>query len=389
VAIDAFVSFLLVVGGLGHHPARDPGSLSAPSWVTLVLLAGAALPTTVRRYWPVPALVCVTVCVAIATILGTSFVPDPLLAPVLYMVAVRFERRYSLLALGAVAAALAVAALVAPTVQHPAGDVSFNFLLVAAVWFVGDSRRARRAYVNGLSEQAAQRQRAELERAERSVTEERLDIARELHDVVAHSLSVIAVQSGVGRHVLDTQPEEARKALAAVESTSRAALNELRQMLGVLRRDLHGEPVLHPTPVIADLGSLVEQIRAAGVPVEFSVRGTGVPLSSGIELSVYRIVQEALTNVVKHAGPAHASVSVTYGPEDLVIEVVDDGSGAAAVNGGGGDHADGLPHSGTGQHHGLIGMRERTAMFGGTLVTGPIPGIGYRVMARIPMPAGS
>ena len=125
------------------------------------------------------------------------------------------------------------------------------------------------------------------------------------------------------RHVMDTQPEEARKAFAAVESVSRAALNELRQMLGILRRDAGGRPVLQPAPAISDLASLVEQVRAAGVPVELTIRGSETPLSSGLELSVYRIVQEALTNVVKHAGPAHASVAVTYGAEELVIEVVD------------------------------------------------------------------
>jgi len=386
VRIDVAFSLLLFAGGLGRLLSPKEASAHASTWVLVALLAGASLPNAVRRYWPVPALVCVTICVTITTMLGSSFAPDPLIAPTLYIVAVRFERRESLVALGAVELALVAALAVAFAVQTNAGDVTFNLFFAAAVWFIGDSRRARRAYLNGLAEQAAQRQRDELERTQRSLTEERLQIARELHDVVAHSLSVIAVQSGVGRHVLDTQPEEARKALAAVETTSRAALNELRQMLGVLRRDNDGRPVLRPAPVIADLPLLLDQVRAAGVLLELTIHGTQIPLPSSFELSVFRIIQEALTNVVKHAGPVHASVAVTYGPEELVIEVVDDGLGSKTANGKGYDLDDSSPHSDTTiQHHGIVGMRERTAMFGGTLVAGPVPGHGYRVLARLPI----
>jgi signal transduction histidine kinase len=388
VGIDVVFGCLLFAGGLGHLFVHD-ASVHTATWVLAIFLAGASFPNAVRRYWPVPVLVCVTACLTVTTMLGSSFAPDPLLAPALYMVVVRVDRRGSLVALGAVEAAMVAALAVALTTGSNAGDVTFNLLLPVAVWFIGDSRRARRAYLSGLAEQAARRQRDEVERAQRSVAEERLEIARELHDVVAHSLSVIAVQSGVGRHVLDTQPEEARKALAAVEATSRSALNELRQMLGVLRRDLGGQPVLHPAPVIADLSALVEQVRAAGVPVELTIRGSASPLSSSVELSVFRIVQEALTNIVKHAGPAHASVAVTYGATELVIEVVDDGSAAHAVNGTSNGHGAELrvPDQGAVPHHGLVGMRERTAMFGGTLSAGPLPGSGYRVLARLPLPA--
>jgi signal transduction histidine kinase len=386
VAIDVAFSLLLFAGGLGHLLYQKDASVHTSTWVLAVLLAGASLPNAVRRYWPVAVLVCVTICLTITTMLGSSFSPDPLIAPALYIVAVRFDRQKSLVALSAVELALFVALVVAVAVRTNAGDVTFNLFFAAAVWFIGDSRRARRAYLNGLAEQAAQRQRDEVERTQRSLTEERLEIARELHDVVAHSLSVIAVQSGVGRHVLDTQPEEARKALAAVETTSRSALNELRQMLGVLRRDNDGRPILRPAPVIADVPLLVDQVRAAGVPVELTICGTQIPLPSSLELSVFRIIQEALTNVVKHAGPAHASVVLTYGPEELVIEVVDDGWGSKNANGKDEVH-DGLsPHPDTTvQHHGIVGMRERTAMFGGTLVVGPVPGHGYSVLARLPI----
>jgi signal transduction histidine kinase len=386
VAIDVAFSVVLFAGGLGHLFAHPGTPVHASTWVLAVLLAGASFPNAVRRYWPLPVLACVTTCVAVTTMLGSSFAPDPLIAPALYILAVRFERRQSLVALAVVELALVAALAVALALRSDAGEVTFNLFLAAAVWFVGDSRRARRAYLQGLAEQAAQRQRDELNRSQRSVAEERLQIARELHDVVAHSLSVIAVQSGVGRHVLDTQPEEARKALAAVESTSRAALNELRQMLGVLRRDTGGPPVLQPAPVIADLTALVEQVRTAGVPVELIIRGPKVPLSSSVELSVFRIVQEALTNVVKHAGPAHVSVAVTYGHHEVVIEVVDDGMGSHDTTGKNNGHDPWSTHADTpSEHHGIVGMRERTAMFGGALVVGPMPGSGYRVLARLPI----
>jgi signal transduction histidine kinase len=257
--------------------------------------------------------------------------------------------------------------------------VSSNIVVAVAAWFVGDSVRARRAYVTGLSEQAEERQRREIESAQRSVAEERLQIARELHDIVAHSLSVIAIQSGVGGHVLDMQPEEARKALAAVETTSRSALEELRRVLDVLRRDDPGEPSLLPTPGLTDIDGLLAQCRAAGLAVTYRLGGPVVPVSSSLDLSVYRIVQEALTNVTKHAGTAQATVEITFDDEAVVISVVDEGA----------LHRNGavLPpdRDGTRAHHGIIGMRERTAIFGGSLTAGPRPGGGFEVLARLPL----
>ena len=248
-----------------------------------------------------------------------------------------------------------------------------------AAWFVGDSVRVRRTYIAGLAEQAAQRQREVVERAQRSVAEERLQIARELHDVVAHSLSVIAVQSGVGRHVIDNQPAEAKKALAAVETTSRSALDELRRMLGVLRRDDQQAASLAPAPGVRDLEPLVEQVRAAGFDVNLDIQGVTVgSLSQAAELSIYRIVQEALTNVVKHAGPATVHVEIRDEADALVLEVNDDGRGT--------------PPTATGQrggldqetHHGIVGMRERVALFGGSFSAEMRPEGGFRVLARFP-----
>jgi signal transduction histidine kinase len=207
------------------------------------------------------------------------------------------------------------------------------------------------------------------------VAEERLRLARELHDVVAHSISVIAVQSGVGAHVANTQPEEAAKALATIEATSRAALTELRRLLGVLRQEGEPEGSLAPVPGLADLDALLAEVAKAGLGVRLRVEGTPSPLPAGVDLSAYRIVQEALTNVVKHAGPARAQVVVGYGDHEVTVEVVDDGRGVAAPTG------DGRARVG----HGLIGMRERVAAFGGDLEVGPGPDGGFRVAARLPL----
>jgi signal transduction histidine kinase len=213
----------------------------------------------------------------------------------------------------------------------------------------------------------------ERQSAARAVAEERLRIAQELHDVVAHSMSVIAVQAGVGAHVLDDRPEHARAALDAISSIARGTLTEMRRLLGVLR-DGDGERSHAPAPGLAELPQLVEDVRAAGVPVTLTVTGCadGTASNAGVELSAYRVVQEALTNVLKHAGPTeHVEVLIGHAPGSLAVEVVDDGRGAASVNGAPGGH-------------GQLGMRERVTLWGGELSVGPIPGGGYRVKALLP-----
>ncbi|HEY2563330.1 MAG TPA: sensor histidine kinase [Acidimicrobiales bacterium] len=383
LALDVAFGLVLFLGGLTHVVDRSHAGSHAPEWALALLLAGASLPTMFRRKFPLAALVIVTACVAITTMSGASFAPDPLIAPPLYMVAVTFQRREAVVALGLVEVVL-IGALAVSVSRRPADFyVTFNVFLAAATWFVGDSVRARRAYMAGLAEQEAQRQRQEMQQAERSIAEERLQIARELHDVVAHSLSVIAVQSAVGGHVLDSQPEVARNALAAVEMTSRGALEDLRRVLGVLRRDENAHPMLSPAPNVSDLNTLVEQVRAAGIPVELRIRGEVHPLPSSVELSIYRIVQEALTNVVKHAAPAKAVVDVHFGMREVNIEVVDDGRNGSGVPGNG---SAAVPATGgASQHHGIVGMRERTAVFGGTLVAAPVTGGGFKVSARLPV----
>ena len=209
------------------------------------------------------------------------------------------------------------------------------------------------------------------------MTEERLRLARELHDVVAHAMSVIAVQSGVGAHIANTQPKEAAKALGAIEATSRAALEELRRLLGGLRQENEPQGELAPVPGLGDLDALLAEVAKAGLTVRLRVEGAPAPLPAGVDLSAYRIVQEALTNVVKHAGPARAQVVVGYRDQDVRLEVTDDGRGTVT------SVSDG--RAGTG--HGLIGMRERVQVFGGDLEVGPCPDGGFRVAARLPLAA--
>jgi signal transduction histidine kinase len=249
--------------------------------------------------------------------------------------------------------------------------------VLAAAWLLGHFAHNYRAYAVRLEERTAELKRAREELARRAVAEERLRLARELHDVVAHAMSVIAVQSGVGAHVADSRPEEVGKALAAIEATSRAALTELRRLLGVLRQDSEPRASLAPVPGLANLEGLLAEVAKAGLAVKLRVEGRPAPLPTGLDLSAYRIVQEALTNVVKHAGPARAQVTIRYRDHEVAVEVTDDGRGVGAVAGDG--------RRGTG--HGLIGMRERVQAFGGDLEVGPRPGGGFRVAARLPLAA--
>ena len=384
VRIDVVVAGLLLAVAVSHliwfPELGSAASVAGSRWLLAPLYVAATVPIAVRRRWPLTALALTCAAVGVTTVLGHSLAPAPLLALPLYTVTMTYPRRRSLAALIAVEVTTLVSIALAALFGHMQGDVTFNILLALATWFVADSWRTRRVYLLGLAEQEGERQRREIEGARRAIVEERLEIARELHDVVAHSLSVIAVQSGVGRHVIDTQPLEARKALLAVETTSRSALNELRRVLGVLRRD--GDEVARaPAPTMTDLGELVERVRATGVVVEVNVEGSGGSLPQGLELSLYRIVQEALTNVVKHAHGAPASVGVRYDDDEVVIEVL---NGLAPVG-----CTRAADPSDRRDHHGIVGMHERASAFGGSLVAGERSEGGFRVLARFPTRVGS
>ena len=287
-------------------------------------------------------------------------------------------RRIALAALLSTAAAIAVAlSLQAPGVET-GGDWAWTEVLLVACWATARGLHDRQERLALVQARAEHLERDRAEAARRAVTEERLRIARELHDVVAHSMSVIAVQSGVGGHVMDTQPEEARKALAAIEATSRSALTEMRRLLGVLRADGEPQGALAPAPGLADIGTLLSQVGEAGLKVWVQVTGDRRPLPPGVDLSAYRVIQEALTNVLKHAPSSPATVTISYAADAVTVEVADEGSERPAGGNRGGD---------AGSGHGIIGMRERVAVFGGELTAGPRPEGGFLVRARFPLEA--
>ncbi|HEX6673962.1 MAG TPA: sensor histidine kinase [Actinomycetes bacterium] len=261
-----------------------------------------------------------------------------------------------------------------------------SYALLAAAWILGDGQRRRRRTMARLEALNAQLERDRDLKARWAVADERARIARELHDVVAHSVSVMVVQAGAARRLVAGDPGQARQALGSIESTGRQALAEMRRLLGVLRRDGDdrlagdGDGELAPQPSLADLDVLVTGAQEAGLAVALEVEGMPRPLAAGVDLSAYRIVQEALTNCIKHAGPARATVLLRYRRDELELQVSDDGRGVVGWSD---------PERGDGGH-GLIGMRERVAVLGGNLEVGPRPGGGFRVDARLPLePASS
>jgi signal transduction histidine kinase len=350
-----------------------PGGTFALGYV-LVLLH--TLPLAGRRRFP-GAVLALSVASGLA-VAALGLPPEILGVAILvavYTVAAYADRWVPLVGLAVAEVGSAAVQLTSGRFQAP--TVVSNALVIGAAWLVGHFVGVRRAYIRQLEERTAELERARAELARRAVVEERLRLARELHDVVAHAMSVIAVQSGVGAHVANTQPKEAAKALVAIEVTSRAALEELRRLLGVLRQADGPQGDLTPVPGLADLDGLLAEVGKAGLAVKLRVNGTRPPLPAGVDLSAYRIVQEALTNVVKHAGPARAHVVVDYRDQDVRVEVTDDGRGAMT------SASDGRVGAG----HGLIGMRERVAAFGGDFQAGPRPGGGFRVAARLPLAA--
>ena len=428
----------------GWVPYR-PLALTWPLVLFLVLMAVVAV--GMRRRRPVVMLgVLLAGSVIVTTLTGpepgalTYFLP---VAYVLYLVAATYEHRRAAarVLIAVFGTLLADAVLLHLTgAIAPSGALVSAALCVAVAWFTGYIVRQRRRYALRLQDEAASK----------AVAEERLRIARELHDVVAHSMSVIAVQAGYGQYVIDTQPADARDALGAIQATSREALDEMRRMLGALRQAVEtdqrevaaraardpgadedaGDPAgdsaagsaddsagrsagdagaapLWPAPGLADLDRLISRTASAAVRVDVTRCGQPRDLPASIDLSAYRIVQEALTNVVKHAHTSSCRVLIGYGQDELILEVTDNGAGLPAMAGAGAPGnspalAGGGPvllaESGApgwrapdvaGSGHGIIGMRERVSLLGGEFSAGPLPGYGFQVSAHIPLPAGS
>ena len=318
----------------------------------------------------------------------------------LYTVAAHRPRRQALAAALAFAAAMVGYGLIAEA-RYPSPFQDslqawvLTFIQVAAAFFLGDAQKRRLGYMAKLEALNLQLAEEQELRSRWAVAAERSRIARELHDVVAHSVSVMVVQAGAARRTVAASPGQAATALGQIESTGRQALVELRRLLGLLRDDdgQATDAALAPQPSLANLESLAAAAREAGLPVEVTVEGEPRPLPAGVDLSAYRIVQEALTNSLKHAGPARARVRVCYGREAVEVQVTDDGRGEPPVAGESGlvvvtlDRGGVLevPDRSSGDGHGLIGMRERVALFGGTMEAGADPGGGYRVAARLPL----
>jgi signal transduction histidine kinase len=373
--VDIVLAVLFTVLGLVTVFAQEvKNGLTEPTAIAVVTTVIVCLPLAFRRRAPLVAVVlsCVAIIVHIALDFPEGSLPITVLA-LAYTVAAWGSLRAAVAGLVAIYATITLLALM----EAPGLDVATvlgNLAFFGVAWAIGIAVRARREAIEARIREAEERSNFERQRAARLLAEERLRIARELHDVVAHSMSVIAVQAGVGAHVVEERPAEARAALEAISATSRGALAEMRQLLGALRDD-DGERSRQPAPDLSNVGQLVDDVRAAGVPVVLEVSGACSGINPAIELSAYRLIQEALTNVIKHAGtPSRVEVRVQHDDESLTVSVVDDGRGAAAK-------AD-ADQPGAG--HGLIGMRERVEIWGGELTAGPARGGGYAVTATLP-----
>ena len=370
--LDAVLAATMVVVGFtttSGPTAVEGQSYEARDGLAVVLLLAATLPYVVRSRYPFAVLFMTYSALVVYVGLAYNEGVVPLFVLIgLYTVGAHRPARMAVAAYAFTIVGL-LALLPSDAPGFGADSVLTSGALFGAAVLFGATVQGRRLRLEAVEQRAVALEREQDEEARRAVADERLRIAQELHDVVAHSMSVIAVQAGAGMHVIDREPEQAKLALEAISATSRSTLRELRRLLGVLRDDGAGA-AYEPTPGLADLERLAHDVSATGVAVEVSMVGDLGAVPPGIDFTAYRVVQEALTNVIKHAGPARARVRIDATPSGLRIEVSDDGRG---VNG---------RSDGTG--HGLIGMQERVAVFGGALETGPTAGGGFRVAADLP-----
>lgn len=348
----------------------DP--VDARWWVT-GLAVTSAIALLFSREYPFVAPVLSMAALAVSLVLLEPYVAREALAP--FFVAVIFapwclgtynETRW---AIAGLVVAEAVGFWANVRFAESGADYIWVGSAVAIAWTVGFVLSRRAAYAREMAERARRLEREQIEASERAVTEERQRIARELHDVIAHSVSVMTVQAGAVRRLLKPEQEKERKALETVEATGRQALTEMRRLVGLLREQ-GAMPEFSPQPGMGTIDSLLDGVRAAGLPVEIEVEGAPRDLPPGVDLAAYRVVQEALTNALKYAGPAHAWVAVTWGDADLELEIANDGQGDGDGSGGG---------------HGLTGMRERVSLYGGEIESGERDGGGYVVRARLPL----
>jgi signal transduction histidine kinase len=366
LAFGALVAMVLITAQI--EPGDGERGLDA---VGYIVIGAAAAMLALRRTAPIIGLAAVTVLLWIYT--AREYAGGPVYLTFFVMafaVAVSTERRRSLVVVGVALAVL----LSSHFLLFGFGDSVWPLLSVgwtAAAWFWGDGLRTRRAYLAGLEDRARYLEETREEEARRRVADERLRIARDLHDVIAHSIASINVQAGSAIHVMDRRPEQARESLLAIKAASSAALAELRSTIGLMRGDDHDAP-LTPCPSLTRLDPLLETAALAGLPVEVGIRGEPRPLPTSVDVAGYRIVQESLTNVVRHAHAHAATVTLDYASEFVELEVVDDGRNGAAGGAAG---------------HGIAGMRERAEAVGGQVEAGPRFAGGFRVWARLPTTA--
>lgn len=370
----AVVAGLFCIGGTWGASQNQPTRVE-PDTVAYVLVCIAAAGIALRRTFPWAALVLTAAACCVYIGLGYPYGPILfLLFASLYRIATLYSLRSTVTADLVVLVAFAVSATISGH-GGEGGQSFYNFgwlawLLVPAL--LGIFVRTRRDAARYNKEEAARRKEDE---DQRKIYEERLRIAQEVHDVVGHSLSVITMQAGVALHVVDRRPEQARVALEAIRTTSKHALDDLRRAIGVFRETDEASATRRPAPGLSQIQELADRVVHSGVPVAVEVTGEPIDLPAAVDLAAYRIVQESLTNVLRHAGSASATVHITYADSAVELDITDDGTGGASTGGGGG--------------FGVSGMRERARAIGGTLDAGPRPQGGFGVHARLPVRAGS
>jgi len=374
---DVLIAVAAIEGAVDiavHH--GEVGAPSMPMWLAVSAIALVILPLLARRRFRFAA-PAATLLVAAAL----SFVDGRLMVFTIGTYAAGMAAAFLLGNLndtvrawmGLAIAVGGVAVIVSNDPLHAVGELVFTPILFGLVWLAGFALRDRVVRADAAEERAARLERDREADALRAVVEERTRIARELHDIVGHSVSVMTVQTSGVRRLLRPEQEQEREALLAVEQTGREALAEMRRVVGALRDPEEG-PALAPRPSLSRVDKLVAQARETGLPVDLQIEGEPVPLPAGVDLTAYRLVQEGLTNAIKHAAARHAEVRVRYDGDHVEIEVCDDGRGV-----------DGADSASSGGGHGLVGMRERVSIYGGEIQAGPRAEGGFRLRARLPV----
>ncbi|MFJ8582603.1 sensor histidine kinase [Micromonospora sp. NPDC093277] len=390
VLLGLFVAVMQAQGSAAKPPEVGSRSLAELGHLGYVLLFVSGLVLAVRRRWPVP--VFVTTALVSLAYYAIGFTDGPgwiALFVALYTLTAYGDGRRSLVIAYAGIAVLTTGWLIAAADIEPAAAIGWVFFRIAASIMaaaLGESVRSRRVIAAEAQERARQAERTREEEARSRVDAERLRIAREVHDTVAHAIAIINVQAGVTAYLLDKRPERAREALVIIEQTSAQALHEMRAILGVLRSPDNGRV---PHPGLGQINDLTAMAREAGLDVKLEVGSSSTPLPSAVDTTAYRILQESITNVIRHVGPTRVTVALDYGSDALEVRVADDGGRDASDDGASASEA--LPGQraaigGSGESgRGIIGMRERCGLLGGELTAGPRPCGGFEVRARLPL----